>query len=56
MRGSIPGYFGRTFYAAIELWRRWKRFGLPFWGLGWAETPDFIVRTIEAIDEEMSRG
>jgi len=55
-RGTIPAYFSDEFWTAYTVWKRFKSFGLPFSPLGWAEHPDYFLRMIEAIDEELNRG
>lgn len=50
-RGEILGYFDETWATAVELWRRWKMFGLPH-GRGWlAETPA-VLQAIDIVESE----
>jgi hypothetical protein len=53
-RNAIPTYFTDHYWSAFEIWRNWKRYGLPFAG-GWAEHPDYLVRVINLFEEEINR-
>lgn len=46
---QIPDYVDGELYSAVNLWNRWKSFGLPFGG-GWAEQPAHVVDAIEAVE------
>jgi hypothetical protein len=53
-RADIPKYLTPKVYAAIDLWQKWKLFGMPFAG-GWAEQPAIYMDVIERLELEAKR-
>ena len=51
---DIKGYFNEYYQSAVNIYNRFKRFGLPFAG-GWAEQPEYILRICELFDSTMER-
>ena len=50
-RGDIIDYFDDTFASSVELWHRWKLFGLPNGG-GWMGERPTVVQAIEVVEAE----
>jgi hypothetical protein len=51
VRAEIPKYLTVKAFGAINLWKTWKVFGMPFAG-GWAEQPAVYMDVIEALEWE----
>jgi hypothetical protein len=50
-RRRIPEYFTEEYFDALGIWKRWKRFGLPFADWGWAEHPAYIIDIIDTFED-----
>lgn len=48
---TVPGYYDETFASAVQLWKKWKTFGLPHGG-GWLGERAVALRAIEIVEEE----
>ena len=48
-RHTILEHFNEYYYSVVQLYNRYKRFGLPFSG-GWAEQPEHIVQALDAVE------
>lgn len=46
---KILSYFDERYQSCIDLYNRYKRFGLPFSG-GWAEQPGYIIEILETFE------
>lgn len=46
---KILSYFSEWYQSCVELYNRYKRFGLPFSG-GWAEQPGYIIEILETFE------
>ncbi len=53
-RADIPKYLTDHAWQAVNIWRTYKTFGLPFAG-GWAEQPAIYWDVIEAIEAEAQK-
>lgn len=51
VRADIPKYLSRHAYEAINVWKSWTIFGMPFAG-GWAEQPAVYWDVIETLEME----
>jgi hypothetical protein len=49
-KSEVPGICDRAFWAAFDVWYRWKLYGLPFGGLGWADHPAHLLEVIETAE------
>lgn len=50
-RRRIPELFTEEYFDALAIWKRWKRYGLPFSPLGWADHPAYIVEIIDTFED-----
>lgn len=50
-RRRIPEYFTDQYFDALGIWKRFKRYGLPFSPLGWAEHPAYIIDIIDVFED-----
>ena len=50
-RRRIPEYFTDEYFDSLGIWKRFKRYGLPFAPLGWAEHPAFIIDIIDTFED-----
>lgn len=49
VNSEIPDYVDDELWSAVNLWNRYKAYGLPFGG-GWAEQPAHLVDAIDAVE------
>ena len=49
-RGEVLDFLSDDFTSQLLLWKKWKKFGLPFEGT-WFTQPTHIVEMIETIDD-----
>jgi hypothetical protein len=49
-RRRIPEYFTEEYFDALAIWKRYKRYGLPY-SIGWAEHPEFIIDIIDIFED-----
>lgn len=50
-RQKIPPLFNDSFWKAVQIWQRWRRFGMPWHDVGWAEMPIHLISIIELFDK-----
>jgi len=50
-RRRIPEYFTEEYFDALSIWKSFKRYGLPFAPLGWAEHPAYIIDIIDMFED-----
>jgi len=50
-RRRIPEYFTDEYFDSLRIWNRFKRYGLPFAPLGWAEHPAYIIDIIDTFED-----
>lgn len=48
VKNTFPDYWTDEFFAYIELYSRYKKYGLPF-RCGWAEHPAWIIDVLDTI-------
>ena len=46
---KILGYFNDYFFSAMDIYNKYKRFGLP-WGDKYMETPEYLIIIYELFD------
>jgi len=53
LRGEVRSYLtSEEFRSALKLWRRWRRYGLPHGGLGWAWEPSATMEILDLFEDE----
>ena len=50
-RGDIASYFDETFFTAVEVWNKFKLFGLPH-GSGWLNERPSVVAAVSVVESE----
>lgn len=53
-RDRIPEYLTPDALSGVELWRRYRLFGMPFAG-GWAEQPAVVLDVLETLEAEAAK-
>jgi len=49
-RTQIKSYFNDFYHSGMQVYNRYKRFGLPYSG-GWAEQPEYLLDIIECFED-----
>ena len=49
LKNTFPDYWTNELFTYIELWSRYKKYGLPL-SIGWAEHPAWIIDVLDTID------
>ena len=52
-RTHIKGYFNDFYHSGMQIYNRYKRFGLPYSG-GWAEQPEYLLDIIECFEDTIN--
>ena len=51
-RRDARKYLGAEFRYALHVWKRWRRFGLPNGGIGWANESAAVIQILDLFEDE----